>query len=275
MTCCSGLAAFLLPRSGPAYDEEQGIHGVFRDLPAVPPSSTQHQSSEVPHSSKPAAHELTQHNNATYQGKQAVELQLSLQLRDSSPTLDEQSQAAEVEQLALSSVASLPLKAHLQPSDTQSLPVLPRTFCFGSKIRQQQLEQFHPSLAPPEPSQQVHPRAFSRRAFSTAQQQHPHEVGKVPFISRTQQQQVQQPEETSMTGLMEASEEVQNNSSLPEGMAGHERSSSGQEQGLAMAEQIINAYGLGTKASNAAEEEPDVPGVLPFTAPPLYYRFGT
>ncbi len=202
-------------------------------------------------------------------------LQMSPKLRDSSPILDEQSQLAKVELFALPSVASLPLEAHLQPSATHSLPVLPRTFSFGSEIRQEQLEQIHPSLAPPEPSQQDYPHAFSRRAFSAARQQHPYEVRKEPFISRTQQQQQQQPEEPSMTGLMEASEEAQDNSSLPEGMAGHERSASGQEQGLAMAEQIINAYGLGTKASNAPEEETDVPGVLPLNAPPLNHCFGT
>ena len=48
--------------------------------------------------------------------------------------------------------------------------------------------------------------------------------------------------------------------SLPEGMARHERSASGQEQGLAMAEQVINAYKLGLKISEALDKDTGIPG---------------
>ncbi len=244
--CYPGLAALLQHRpEHPPFDEEQGIAGsqpFHRDSHAMPRSSAPQHSAEAALAGSAAGHGLPAHAYSAYPGKPAMALQISPKLRASLPILEEQQLPARLEHFALPSVASLPPERHLQPSAAaHSLPLAPRTFTHRREPRQPQLEQTYPSMAP------------SR----TAQQPHPHTIIN-DSLSLPQQQQQQQHLSASGAGLPS---EAERTGGLPEGMARHERSASGQEQGLAMAEQVINAYKLGLKASEAPDQDTGIPGM--------------
>ena len=242
--CCPGLAALLQPRPELSpFDEEQGIAGTqpfYRDLHAIPRSSAPQHNSEAALAGSAAGHVLPAYAGSAHPGKPSMALQISPKLRGSLPILEEQQPLTRLEQFALPSVASLPPERHLQPSAAAlSLPVAPRTFTHRRELRQPQLEQTYPSLAP----------------FRTSQQPYPHSISSNPVSLPQQQQQQQQP--VPGMGLQSEAEYA---CSLPEGMARHERSASGQEQGLAMAEQVINAYKLGLKISEALDKDTGIPG---------------
>ncbi|CAL5224835.1 g7589 [Coccomyxa viridis] len=241
----TGLAALLQPRPELSpFDEEQGIAGTqpfYRDLHAIPRSSAPQHNSEAALAGSAAGHVLPAYAGSAHPGKPSMALQISPKLRGSLPILEEQQPLTRLEQFALPSVASLPPERHLQPSAAAlSLPVAPRTFTHRRELRQPQLEQTYPSLAP----------------FRTSQQPYPHSISSNPVSLPQQQQQQQQP--VPGMGLQSEAEYA---CSLPEGMARHERSASGQEQGLAMAEQVINAYKLGLKISEALDKDTGIPGV--------------
>ena len=220
-----------------------GTQPFLRDPQATPRSSA------PPHSafagSSAAGHGLPACTNSAHPGRPAMALQISPKLRASLPILEEQQLPARLEHFALPSVASLPPERHLQPSAAaQSLPLAPRTFAPRRELRQPQLEQTYPGLAPLAP-------------FRATQQPHPHSISSSAMSQPQQPQQQQQQVSAPGVGLMS---EAGNTGGLPDVMARHERSSSGQEQGLAMAEQVINAYKLGLKASEAPDKNTTIPG---------------
>ena len=123
----------------------------------------------------------------------------------------------------------------------------PRTFTSRRELRPPQLEPTFPSLAPFKASQIHSPHSFSREMLCLSEQQQQRGPG---------------------PGL-ESPSEAEDPGSLPEGMARHNRSGSGQEQGLAMAEQVINAYRLGWEASEASQEGTTIPGTCTLCVHPL------
>ena len=187
-------------------------------------------------------------------GKPSLALQISPKLRGSLPILPAQQPAACLEPFALPSVASLPPEHHLQPpAAAHSLPVAPRTFTSRRELKQPQPEEAYPSLAP----------------FKPSQHQHWHSTGKSMHSMAQQQEGQQEQQQVSVPGLGALSE-AEYMGSLPEGMEGHKRSGSGQEQGLAMAEQVINAYKLGLKAPETPEENSGTPGTCTLQVNPMY-----
>ena len=210
-----------------------------RESHAVPRSSALHQSSAPAHMSASIGSGLPAQAGSAYNGKPSLALQISPKLRGSLPILPEQQPAAGLERFALPSVASLPPERHLQPpAAAQSLPMAPRTFTSRREPRLPQPEQPYPSLMPIKHPQHSH--STSRDILNTVQQQ-------------------QERQQVPVRGLGPLSE-AEYRGSLIEDEAGHGRSGSGQEQGLAMAEQVINAYKLGLQASDASEATTGIPG---------------
>ena len=251
-SCCSGLAALLQYRSEqPAPDEEQGIPGTqafHRGAQAAPRGSALKHSADAALSGGAAGYGIASQTGSAHPGRPSMGLQVSPKLRGSLPTPQEQQPAAGLERFALPSVVSLPPERHLQPSPAaHSLPMAPRTFTSRRELRPPQPEQAFPSLAPFEAPQRNSPHSFSRETSSLPEQQQQGCSGLGRGI----------PSEAEDTG------------SLPEGMARHDRSGSGQEQGLAMAEQVINAYRLGLEASETSQEGATIPGTCTLCVHPL------
>ena len=98
-------------------------------------------------------------------------------------------------------------------------------------------------MGQPQPEQPL----FSQAPSKPPQQLPPHSLNLATPSMPRQQQQGSMPRPG-------APSEAEYAGSQPEGVARHERSASGQELGLAMAEQVINAYRLGSMASEATEE---------------------
>lgn len=235
-------------------DEEQGIPGTqpfHRATYATPLNSALHHSAEATLAGGSGGYGIASQAGSSHPGKPSMALQISPNLRASLPVPEEQQPAAGLEHFLLPSVASLPPEGHLQPSPAaQSMPLAPRTFTSRKELRPSQLEHTYPSLAPFRSSQQPHPHSFSRETLSLPQQQR-------------QQQRVSGP------GL-EVPPEAEYAGSLLDSMARRGRSGSGQEQGLAMAEQVINAYRLGLQASEVSQEDTGIPGKCTLCVPTLW-----
>ena len=237
-----GLAAFLLHRPAPAIDEEHGIsgaHPIPRDLPVL---STHQLSAEATHSSFSEKQE--HHSHAVYPGRQPLALQLSPKLRSSLPILPEQpSAAAQGAPFAVPSAASLPLEAELPAQPAHSLPTAPRTAIPRRETLQPHPEAPHLRLSAAMPAQQTTLAVDSSAPGMTQQEQHHQQQQDAPL------------------GITEVpSAEAAGAHALFEGGSMHERSASGQEQGLAMAERVIDAYGLGMKPPAAPGEDPAASG---------------
>ena len=233
-----GLAAFLLHKPAPAFDKEQGIpsaHPTPTDLPGL---SIHQLSAEAADSSFSERQE--HHTHAVYPGRQPLALQLSPKLRSSLPILPEQpSAAAQGGPLAMPSAASLPLEAEPPAQPAHSLLMAPHTAVPKRETRQPHPEALHLRLNASMPAQQT-----TLAVDSSAP-------------GMTQEQQYQQQQQDAPLGVIEVpSAEAAGTSDLFEGGRMHERSASGQEQGLAMAERVIDAYGLGMKPPSAPGEDP-------------------
>ena len=173
-----------------------------------------------------------------YPGRQPLALQLSPKLRSSLPILPEQpSAAAQGAPLAMPSAASPPLEAEPPAQPAHSLPMAPHTAVPRRETRQPGPEALHLKLSASMPAQQT-----TLAVDSSA-----------PGMTQQQQQQQQD----APLGVIEVpSAEGAGTNDLFEGERMHERSASGQEQGLAMAERVIDAYGLGMKPPSAPGEDP-------------------
>lgn len=237
-----GLAAFLLHRPAPAFDEEQGIssaHPTPTDLPVL---STHQLGAEATHSSFSERQE--HHTHAVHPGRQPLALQLSPKLRSSLPILPEQpSAAAQGAPFAVPSAASLPLEAEPAAQPAHGLSTAPRTAVSRRETRQPHPEAPHLRLSASMPAQQTTLAVDSSAPGMTQQQQHHRQQQDAPL------------------GVIEVpSAEAAGTHALFEGGSMHERSASGQEQGLAMAERVIDAYGLGMKPPAASGEDPAASG---------------
>ena len=227
----------MLHRSAPAPDEEQGIlypQSLHRDSPAAPSDSAHPPRPQgalsMPAEPQGSATESVQ----AYSGSQPpVSHQMSPQPRSSLPILAERSSLAG-QQGHLPAMASLPVEAHAQPHDSVlRSPVAAALHTARRDARQPQVTQSHPSTLRTDPSWQSLLAADSTMSTSTA--------------ARHQQQ-----GDTTTAGA--SAEAGAAGSAPPDLAARHERSASGQEQGLAMAEQVISAYNLGMKLPSALEK---------------------
>ena len=182
---------------------------------------------------------VTESLSAYSSGHPLVSQQMSPQLRGSLPVLAERPSMAG-QQGHLPAMAAMPVEAHSQlqdpvlmsPSATARLQTAQR----DDKLLK--ISQSHLSPLRADPSWQSLLAADSTMGTSTA--------------ATHQQQEMQQ----GFTTTAGASEEIGAASgALPDLAMRHERSASGQEQGLAMAEQVISAYNLGMKLPSALEQD--------------------
>ena len=233
----------MLHRPARAPDEEQGIlypQSLHRDSTAAASGSAH---MPRPHGvlSMPAESQgLATESLSAYSSFQPlVSQQMSPQLRGSLPILAERSSTAG-KQGHLPTMASMPVEAQPQLHDSVLTPpsAAARLQTAKRDDRVPLVTHSHPSTLRTDPSWQSLLAADSIMGTSTA---------------ATHQQQQQQQGHTTSAG---ASEEAGTASgALPDLAMGHERSASGQEQGLAMAEQVISAYNLGMKLPSALEQD--------------------
>ena len=177
---------------------------------------------------------------------------MSPKLRASLPILEEQSSSGMLECLKMPQMAalSLPLGAHLQPPDLAFRPPPAQRHLAARKdARQPQTqpsESLFSTIASP-PLQRPVPTITSSASYAIQQQLH---------------------QQALVSGL-DAPAEAAGGSTPADGMAGHQRSASGQEQGLAMAEQVISAYNLGMQNSCSITDNAAAKGAPPQTPPPI------
>ena len=195
---------------------------------------------------------VTESLSAYSSGHPLVSQQISPQLRGSLPVLAERPSMAG-QQGHLPAMAAMPVEAHSQLQDPvlMSPSATARLQTAQRDDRLPKISQSHLSTLLADPSWQSLLAADSTMGTSTA--------------ATHQQQEMQQ----GFTTTAGASEEIGAASgALPDLAMRHERSASGQEQGLAMAEQVISAYNLGMKLPSALEQ--DCPGgPLPSPQPSL------
>ena len=247
----------MLHRPAPAPDEEQGIlypQSLHRDSPAAPSGSAH---MPRPHGvlSMPAESQgLATESLLAYSSLQPlVSQQMSPQLRSSLPVLAERSSMAG-QQGHLPAMASMPVEAQAQLHGAVLMsPLAAARLPTAQRDDRVPLDtQSHPSTLRTDASWQSLLAADSAMGTSTA-------------ATHQQQQELQQGHTTTAGASEEAGAA---SGALPDLAMRHKRSASGQEQGLAMAEQVISAYNLGMKLPSALEQEwPGRP--LPSTAPSL------
>ena len=181
--------------------------------------------------------------------------QMSPQLRGSLPVLAERPSMAG-QQGHLPAMAVMPVETHSQLQDPglMSPSATARLQTAQRDDRLPKMSQSHLSPLRADPSWQSLLAADSTMGASAA--------------ATHQQQQLQQ----GCTTTAGASGEIGAASgALPDVAMRHERSASGQEQGLAMAEQVISAYNLGMKPPSALEQ--GCPGgPLPSAASTLTFK---
>ena len=237
----------MLHRPAPAPDEEQGIlypQSLHRDSAAAPSGSAH---TPGPHGvlNMPAESQgLATESLSAYSSLQPlVSQQMSPQLRSSLPVLAERSSMAG-QQGHLPAMASMPVEAQSQLHDSMLMSPAAAA-CLQTAKRHNRLPPIthsHPSPLRTDPSWQSLLAADSTTGASTA--------------ATHQQQQPQQELQQGYTITAGASKEAGAASGALRDLAmRHERSASGQEQGLAMAEQVISAYNLGMKLPSALEQE--------------------